>query len=61
MKAFHVAEAIKHRDYQLQNCGLYIDHKKNILQHRLTDFTCAYVMDLPSLKSSALLKSEIKL
>ena len=31
MKAFHVAEAIKHRDYQLQNCGLYIDHKKSYI------------------------------
>ena len=31
MKAFHVAEAIKHRDYQLQNCVLYIDHKKTYI------------------------------
>ena len=31
MKVFHVAEVIKHRDYQLQNCGLYIDHKKTYI------------------------------
>ena len=31
MKVFHVAEVKKHRDYQLQNCGLYIDHKKTYI------------------------------